>query len=129
MATLLIIDDDSTVRDILQDLLSATHECHTADRAEQAIEYLQIETYDVIVTDISMPGLGGFELLKLIKENHPATPVIIISGQLELDEEAFTGLGAFAFFSKPLVLHEVEDAITRAIAYHQKMGEQIRSES
>jgi len=129
MATLLIIDDDSTVRDILQDLLSATHECHTADRAEQAIEYLQIETYDVIVTDISMPGLGGFELLKLIKENHPATPVIIISGQLELDEEAFTGLGAFAFFSKPLVLHEVEDAITRAIAYRQNMGEQIQSEN
>ena len=129
MATLLIIDDDSTVRDILQDLLSATHECHTADRAEQAIEYLQIETYDVIVTDISMPGLGGFELLKLIKENHPATPVIIISGQLELDEEAFTGLGAFAFFSKPLVLHEVEDAITRAIAYRQKMAEEIGSGS
>jgi len=129
MATLLIIDDDSTVREILQDLLSATHECHTADRAEQAIEYLQIETYDVIVTDISMPGLGGFELVKRIKENHPATPVIVISGQLEMEDESFTGLGAFAFFSKPFLLEEVEDAIVRAIAYHQTMGEQIRSGS
>ena len=120
MATLLIIDDDSTVRKILQDLLSATHECHTADRAEQAIEYLQIETYDVIVTDISMPGLGGFELVKLVKEKHPATPVILISGQLELDDESFTELGAFAFFSKPFQLEEVEDAIVRAIAHHQQ---------
>lgn len=125
MATLLIIDDDSTVREILQDLLSATHECHTADRAEQAIEFLQIETYDVIVTDISMPGLGGFELVKLIKENHPATPVIVISGQVEKEDESFTALGAFAFFSKPLRLEEVEDAVVRAIAHHQQMGEKI----
>src|SRR6266480_7505635 len=118
MATLLIIDDDSTVREMLQDLLSTTHECHTADRAEQAIEYLQIETYDVIVTDIAMPGLGGFELMNIIKENHPATPVILISGQLELDAESFTELGAFAFFSKPFLLEEVEAAVVRAIAYH-----------
>ncbi len=129
MATLLIIDDDSTVREMLQDLLSTTHECHTADRAEQAIEYLQIETYDVIVTDIAMPGLGGFELMNIIKENHPATPVILISGQLELDAESFTELGAFAFFSKPFLLEEVEAAVVRAIAYHQKMEEQIRSGS
>ena len=127
MATLLIIDDDSTVREILKDLLSATHECHTADRVEQAIEYLQIETYDVIITDISMPGLGGFELVKLIKENHPATPVIVISGQVEKEDESFTALGAFAFFSKPLRLEEVEDAIARAIAHHQKMEKQIQS--
>ena len=76
MATLLLIDDDTLIRDILYDLLSGAHECHTADRAEQALEYLEIETYDAVLTDIAMPGLGGLEILNRIKERHPNTPVI-----------------------------------------------------
>jgi len=47
MGTLLIVDDDSLIRDTLHELLSETHECHTADRAEQALAYLDLETYDV----------------------------------------------------------------------------------
>ena len=47
MATLLIVDDDSLIRNTLHELFSETHECHTADRAEQALAYLDLETYDV----------------------------------------------------------------------------------
>src|SRR4029453_6609426 len=81
MATLLIVDDDNLVRDTLHELLSASHECHTADRAEQALAYLDIETYDAVLTDISMPGLSGRELLSYIQIKHAATPVIVISGE------------------------------------------------
>src|ERR1700704_3051092 len=116
MATLLLIDDDSLIRDMLYDLFSGAHECHTADRAEQALEYLEIETYDAVLTDISMPGLGGVEILKCIKERYSTTPVIVISGKVEEDDQALIELGAFAYFAKPFQLEEVEDAVIRAVA-------------
>lgn len=121
MATLLIVDDDDNVRNTLNDLLSQTHECHTADRAEQALAYLEIENYDAVVTDIAMPGLSGREILKCIQQKHPATPVIVISGQA--DEEAakeLIALGAFAYLRKPFPLEDVEAALDRALAYRRE---------
>lgn len=122
MATILIVDDDNLVRDTLHELLSASHECHTADRAEQALAYLDIETYDAVLTDISMPGLSGRELLAYIAAKHSATPVIVISG-LPQDDDAIDIIeaGAFAYFQKPFDLAEIEDAVTRAIALHQEL--------
>src|SRR5882724_13088281 len=119
MATLLIVDDDNFVRETLNDLFSETHECHTADRAEQAIAYLEFETYDVVLTDISMPGMDGLEMLKRISEQQPDTPVIVISGQLDAEREEILKLGAFDFFPKPFVLEEIEDAVQRALEHRK----------
>jgi len=132
MATLLIVDDDNLVRDTLHELLSASHECHTADRAEQALAYLDIETYDAVLTDISMPGLSGRELLRYIQAKHSATPVIVMSGMLnakdEVDGKEFLDLGAFAYFTKPFKMEEIEDAIVRAIARHRELAGVDQSE-
>ena len=124
MATLLIVDDDTLIRDMLHELLSLSHECHTADRAEQALAYLEIETYDVVLTDLSMPGLSGRELLNYIQEKHPTTPVIVISGMPQggYGREVIE-MGAFAFFAKPFKLEEIEDAVTRAIERHQELSD------
>jgi DNA-binding NtrC family response regulator len=123
MATLLIVDDDTLIRNMLHDVLSASHECHTADRAEQALAYLEIETYDAVLTDLSMPGLSGREILNYIQEKHPATPVIVISGNPEggYGKEVLD-MGAFAFFPKPFKLDEIEDAVDRAIVRHQELA-------
>ena len=122
MATVLIVDDDILVRDTLHAFLSLSHECHTADRAEQALAYLGIETYDVVLTDLSMPGLSGREILNYIQEKHPATPVIAISGMPEggYGHEVLE-MGAFAFFTKPFKVEEIEEAVDRAIALHQEL--------
>jgi two-component system response regulator AtoC len=123
MATLLIVDDDTVIRDTLHDLFSASHECHTADRAEQALAYLDIETYDAVVTDIAMPGLSGREVLKYVHAKHPNTPVIVISGVAdETSARALTEMGAFAYFTKPFKLEEIEDAVERAIARHREFA-------
>jgi DNA-binding NtrC family response regulator len=125
MATLLIVDDDNLVRDTLHELLSVSHECHTADRAEQALAYLDIETYDAVLTDISMPGLSGRELLRYIQAKHSMTPVIVISGNSdEGDARELTDAGAFAYFAKPFKLEEIEQAVDRAIARHQELKSQ-----
>lgn len=122
MATLLIVDDDNAIRETLRDLLGDTHECHTADRAEQALAYLELETYDVVLTDIAMPGLTGHDILKRIQQEHPTTPVIVISGNSE-DEAAkeLLSMGAFAFIAKPFRLEDVESAVVRAIARSQEL--------
>jgi DNA-binding NtrC family response regulator len=116
VATLLLVDDDRAILQILYDLLSGAYECHTADRAEQALEYLEVETYDVVITDISMPGLSGVEILRRVKERMPATPVIIISGMVRGMKDDLIAAGAFAFLSKPFQLEEIEDTVVRAIA-------------
>src|SRR5258708_32122677 len=116
MATLQLIEDDQAVRQMLDMLFSGTHECHTADRAEQALEFLEFQTYDVVITDISMPGLGGVEILKHIKLRH-AIPVIVISASVDQYRDIVMKMGAFACFSKPLSLDELEDTVAEAIAH------------
>ena len=123
MATLLLIDDDRAVREMLEMLFSATHECHTADRAEQALEFLEFQTYDVVITDISMPGLGGVEILKHIKLRH-AIPVIVISASADQYRDIVMKMGAFACFSKPLSLAELEDTVADAIAHRRQLTSQ-----
>ena len=123
MATLLIVDDDSLIRDTLHELFSGAHECHTADRAEQALAYLDLETYDAVLTDISMPELSGRALLKHIQAKHPTTPVIVISGlSNEADAKDLIAMGAFAYFAKPFKLEDIEAAVERAIARHEELA-------
>jgi DNA-binding NtrC family response regulator len=122
MATLLIVDDDDNIRETLHELLSSSYECHTADRAEQALAYLEVENYDVVLTDISMPGLSGREILKRVQKNHPATPVIVISGNSNAEAAAeLLAMGAFAYLNKPFQLEIVEDTVVRAIARRQEI--------
>ena len=122
MATLLIVDDDTLIRGTLHELFSSDHECHSADRAEQALAYLDIENYDAVITDISMPGLSGREVLKYVQEKQPTTPVIVISGKPDSsDGESMVRLGAFAYITKPFHLAAMEEAVARAIARHQEL--------
>jgi two-component system response regulator AtoC len=115
MATLLIVDDDTLIRETLRSLLIENHECHTADRAEQALAFLEFENYDAILTDLAMPGLSGRELLEHVKKTQPGTPVIVISGMSGDEESELLQLGAYAYFTKPFQLDEIEEAVTQAV--------------
>lgn len=120
MAVLLIVDDDETIRDALYDLFESEHRCHLAETAEQALIWLETETYDVALTDISMPGLSGVELLGVLRQHQADMPVIIISGLS--DQEHARGLikmGAFDYIVKPFRLDAVEESVERALLYRQ----------
>ena len=122
MATLLVVDDDNDVRETLQALFLNVHECHTADRAEQALAFLEFESYDAVLTDLAMPGLSGRDLLRRIQRDHSTTPVIVISGTLDEEEaKSLMEMGAFAYFTKPFRLEDVEAAVDRAIARRQEL--------
>ena len=117
MANVLIVDDDDAVRGILLDLLSDRYQCNTASTAEEAFQYLEIENYDAVLTDIAMPGLTGVELMKRVQLKDLDTPVILITGKNdEQDSEALIKLGAFAYLNKPFSLDEIEYLVDRAVS-------------
>src|ERR1700716_2774067 len=116
MPTLLIVDDDDPIRGMLFDLLSDKYACNTASMAEEALQYIEVEKYDAILTDIAMPGLTGLELLERVRANQSGTPVILISGKgSEQDPQALIDLGAFAYVTKPFNLDEIEEVVERAV--------------
>jgi len=117
MMTLLIVDDDDAVRGTLFELLSEEYECHTASMAEEALQYVAVERYDAVLTDIAMPGLTGVELVKRVQQSNSGTPVIVISGKgSEQDSKSLLDLGAFAYITKPFNLDEIELVVERAVA-------------
>src|SRR5438105_2728775 len=98
MAALLIVDDDELIRDSLYELFEEEHRCHVAETAEQAIKWLDTESYDVVVTDISMPGLSGVELLGALRQRQAKTPVIIITGLSDREHaRGLINMGAFDY--------------------------------
>jgi two-component system response regulator PilR (NtrC family) len=121
LASLLVVDDDESIRDILYDLFADEHRCHTADSVDKALALIEKEFYDVVLTDISMPGLSGLELLGLVRQRYPDTPVIIVSGIT--DQEHVRGLmklGAFDYLLKPFRLETVEASVKRALEYRSR---------
>ena len=116
MASILIVDDDDTIRDALYDLLSEEHRCHTAETADRALEWLRTESYDVILTDVSMPGMSGIEFLAHARQLQPNTLVLIISGIRDVTfAQELLKMGASDFLFKPFRLEEVEEKVARAI--------------
>ncbi len=116
MAAILIVDDDDAIRDTLYDLFSEEHLCHAASTAEVALSFIREQTYDVVLTDISMPGLSGVELLGHLRREQPDTPVIVISGIGDREHaEGLMRLGAFDFILKPFSLEAVEQSVARAL--------------
>lgn len=122
MAAFLIVDDDDAVRDVLYDLLCEENLCHSASTAEQALAFIRDQPYDVVLTDISMPGLSGVELLGHLRQSQPDTPVIIISGIGDhAHAEGLRRLGAFDFIYKPFQLATVEESVTRALEHSRTL--------
>jgi len=120
-ARLLIIDDEPNVLSVLYALLGKTHECKTATNAAEAIEYLKEERYDLVLSDIMMPGMSGLELLAEINRLSRDTVVIMISGNLNI-QSAIEAMrrGAFDYVTKPFNLSDVETAVARALR-HQSL--------
>src|SRR5919205_3246575 len=122
MAAILIVDDDDSVRDVLYDLLCDEHLCHSASTAEQALSFIREQPYDVVLTDISMPGLSGVELLGHLRQTRPDTLVIVVSGIGDrAHAEGLRRLGAFDFIYKPFKLRTVEESLTRALEHNRAL--------
>ncbi|MFC2173633.1 diguanylate cyclase [Acidobacteriota bacterium] len=101
---ILVVDDEETIRTLLENFLADEgYEIDTAASGQEALEFLNTNNYNLVLTDIRMPAPSGIELLKIIKERTPATEVIIFTGH-STEELAIKAvkLGAFDYLKKPV---------------------------
>lgn len=119
MADVLVVDDDDVIRETLLELLEGNYQCQEASTAEEALRKLQAQPFDLVLTDVSMPGLSGGELLERVRELYPETPVIIMSGLSDQDQaQSLIRRGAFDYLLKPFRLEVVEESVKRAVEHH-----------
>jgi DNA-binding NtrC family response regulator len=100
---ILIVDDDASVRDGLGILLSRSgYQVNQAESGEEALDLLNKEIFNLIITDFRLPAINGMELLRRIKEHSPQTEVIMITayGEIPMVVEAMKQ-GAFDYLAKP----------------------------
>jgi putative two-component system response regulator len=115
---ILITDDEKDIRELLRDFLeSEGYECLLAANAFEALEKFRTEEqFDIVMSDIRMPGKSGLELLEEIKQVNPDVMVIMISAVKDI-ESAITAMekGAYDYVSKPFKLNEVSFAASKAL--------------
>ena len=114
---ILLIDDDEWIRDSLR-LFFESEGCHltTLETAEEGMESLKSHNYDIIVTDYRLPGMGGLEFLKQIRDTRPhAMKVLITACRSEkvISEAARQGIQAFN--EKPFTTKTIEESLSRLI--------------
>lgn len=113
----LVVDDEQTFQDLLKRTLStAGYEVTTADDGEEAIELIEEQYFDLVMTDQKMPKKSGLEVLEAVREISPSTLVIIITGYASLDSAMKAiKLGAYDYISKPFQIDEIKITARNAI--------------
>jgi nitrogen regulation protein NR(I) len=123
----LLIDDDRRAAQSLERVLRAQGFAVTlADRGDDGLARAQSESFDAVITDLRMPGLGGLDLVRLLHEAKPRLPIVLMTafGTTETAIEA-TKLGAFEYLLKPFEMPELIEVVSRAVASSKLMTEVV----
>ena len=128
-ASILIVDDDAAIRGLLCDCLNDSYWCATAASAEEAIALLSSASFNLVLSDITMPGKSGLDLCCYVHETCPHTAVVMVSAMTDIDYavEAMRQ-GAFDYITKPFELSRVTVAVWRALRYQQAVEDKQRYE-
>lgn len=116
-ATILIVDDEAFVRELLSSFLSGLgFVVREAENGEQGVRMATEHRYDIVFTDIKMPGISGEQVLERVKAIDPTTQVVVITGYGSVESAVeCMKLGAFDYVSKPFHLEEIEILVKRAL--------------
>jgi two-component system response regulator VicR len=114
---ILIVDDEPLIRDALAfKLTKAGYTVETADDGEKAIEKIDNEKYDIVISDVMMPFISGFELLKILKERGSQAPVLLLTS-LNSENAVLKDfdLGADDYMTKPFSPEELSSRIKKML--------------
>lgn len=121
----LIVDDDASMAEILRSSLSIipASTCEIALNGFDGMQAVSRESFDVVVADVRMPGMDGFELLDSLRRQDPTLPVILVTANDQGTDAAFAAkLGAFEFLRKPLDLGTFRKTVQRALLERVESG-------
>lgn len=130
---ILIADDEPIIREVAREALAAHdhYEAVSAKDGKEALAKVRERFFDIVITDLRMPGLTGIELLEKIKEYAPETTVIVMTahGTVEVAVDAMKK-GAFDFLTKPFSVDHLEAVVERALNHRRIVQENayLRSE-
>ncbi|MDO8281463.1 MAG: sigma-54 dependent transcriptional regulator [Thermodesulfovibrionia bacterium] len=125
--SILIIEDEETLRDSLGRIFTKDgFAVDTADSAKKGLEFLETSLYDVIISDIILPGMDGIELLKQVRKVSPDQIFIMMTAYASL-ETAVTALrsGAYDYIMKPVMHEEIKQVVKNALIQKSLLSENI----
>ena len=122
---LLVVDDDQIIRDSLCEFLRLEgYECETVESFNTALNELEKQRYNVVITDVNMPEANGFELLRVIRKRYTEIVTIVITGYgtIESAVQAIK-MGAYDYLTKPIVDDEIRMIVSRAFEQQSLLQE------
>jgi DNA-binding NtrC family response regulator len=128
VASILVIDDDRAVLSTVKLLLErAAHTVEAVDNSKAGLRLLESRGFDLLVVDIFMPGMDGFETMRLVHQSRPDMPVIVMSGQEFRSASEWgpdflhmaTKLGAISSLQKPFRPQELLAAVAKSLSDSQ----------
>ncbi len=125
---ILVVEDDASLRRVIEFTLEeAGYRILTADSGEAGLALFRREKPPVVVTDIQMPGISGYDLLREVKAAHPETLVIVVTafGSVEKAVEAMK-LGAYDYLTKPFSRDELRLVVEKALSFAGLRQENVR---
>ncbi|QDE68498.1 MULTISPECIES: sigma-54-dependent transcriptional regulator [Myxococcus] len=125
--SVLVVDDKENMRHLITRILGDAYQVRTAEDGGRALSLIQTQPFDVVVTDIRMPGADGFEVLKAVKQHSPTTEVILMTAYASVPKavEAIKE-GAYDYLPKPFDPDEASLVVARALE-RKRLKEQAAS--
>ncbi|MBS2936356.1 response regulator [Nocardioides sp. J2M5] len=115
----LVVDDNEDIRDVFSRLVErAGHAAATAEDGQAAVERLQVETFDVMLLDLTMPRMNGVEVVRWLREHPEVAPtmkVVVISAWAGEHRATLQELGVDNVMQKPLRIQQLTDLITETL--------------
>ncbi len=122
----MVIDDDQAVLSMISDALAhhgmAVHPFSEGSQAMELLEDPQGPQVDLVISDINMEGMDGFDVIHRVKSIHPSLPVVLMTGQASLDYAIRAmRMGAANLFQKPLTLRELVNSVFHLVGLHREL--------
>lgn len=114
-ARILVVDDEAIVRRFLTLCLSGDHQVEAAADGQEALERLEAESFDLVISDIQMPRKSGLELAKWLQEHRPRVHCILISGYADTYADDIELLGC-PFLAKPIAPARIKHVVAALLS-------------
>ncbi len=113
---ILILDDEEPIRVLLNEALKDDYEVVLCDNGKEVIKYITKENFDLLITDIKMPGTHGFEVIERIRERNKDIPIMICSAYKLLEDDIVVKTSKVAaFITKPIEIKELKAKVFELI--------------
>ena len=115
-ASVLVVEDEDSVREALSRIIgNYGHSVTAAQDCPEAITALDKQAFDIVFTDLSLPGPSGWDLVAWVRKNRPGIPVVLLSGWEVPEKDAQTKGPVARILSKPVKLKDMINAITELV--------------